>query len=90
MRLRVTPSGMDLVALEEESPEIADSRKAQKLSGELEWLTTRTRPDIAYAQHRISSLAGKVPKKALVEVLKRYTCKPISRIPKVRGWRQEN
>ena len=40
---------------------------AQKLAGSLIWLSTRERPDIAYAQHRHSSFAVRAPKKALAE-----------------------
>ena len=40
-------------------------RRSQKLVGPLIWLSTRTRPDVAYAQSRISSTATKAPKQAL-------------------------
>ena len=37
------------------------------MAGSLIWLSTRTRPDITYAQSRISSMATKAPKKAFQE-----------------------
>ena len=49
----------------ENDPTIFDVRQAQKLSGALIWLATRTRPDIVYAQSRISSLATRAPRRAL-------------------------
>ena len=50
------------------SPE--DVIRAQKMAGSLIWLSTRTRPDIAYAQSRISSMATKAPQIAVVEGLR--------------------
>merc|ERR1711867_125740 len=44
-----------------------DVHRAQKLSGSLIWLSTRTRPDISDAQSRISSMATKAPKRAFLE-----------------------
>merc|ERR1712240_217341 len=44
-----------------------DVYRAQKLSGSLIWLSTRTRPDITDAQSRISSMATKAPKRAFLE-----------------------
>ena len=44
-----------------------DVLMAQKLGGSLIWLSTRTRPDICFAQSRISSMATKAPKRAMVE-----------------------
>ena len=44
-----------------------DVHRAQKLAGSLIWLSTRTRPDITYAQSRISSMATKAPKRAFLE-----------------------
>ena len=38
--------------------------------GSLIWLSTRTRPDISYAQSRISSMATKAPKRAVLEGLR--------------------
>ena len=44
-----------------------DVRRSQKLSGSLIWLSTRSRPDICYAQSRISSMATKAPDQAFRE-----------------------
>merc|ERR1711989_15860 len=44
-----------------------DVHRAQKLSGSLMWLSTRTRPDDVYAQPRISSMATMAPKRAFLE-----------------------
>ena len=46
---------------EEKDPDSEDIHRAQKLAGSLIWLSTRTRPDIEYAQSRISSMATKAP-----------------------------
>ena len=46
-----------------------DIHRAQKLAGSLIWLSTRTRPDICYAQSRISSMSTKAPKRASIEGL---------------------
>ena len=40
------------------------------MAGSLIWLSTRTRPDLSYAQSRISSMATKAPKRAVVEGLR--------------------
>ena len=40
------------------------------MAGSLIWLSTRTRPDIAYAQSRISSMATKAPQRAVLEGLR--------------------
>ena len=53
---------------EDRNPE--DIWGAQKLVGSLIWLSTRTRPDISYAQSRISSMATKAPKRAMLEGMK--------------------
>ena len=47
-----------------------DVRRVQKLAGSLIWLSTRTRPDISYAQSRISSMSTKAPTRALEEGLR--------------------
>ena len=44
-----------------------DVMRAQKLAGSLIWLSTRARPDTCYAQSRISSMATKAPKAALLQ-----------------------
>jgi hypothetical protein len=46
-------------------PELATVRSAQKAVGELNWLSTRTRPDIAYAVQRAASFALRDPDRAL-------------------------
>ena len=48
---------------EESPPDPADVRKAQTLVGELLWLSTKTRPDIAYAVSWLGSRASKCPRK---------------------------
>ena len=47
-----------------------DILRAQKMAGSLIWLSTRTRPDISYAQSRISSMATKAPQRAVIEGLR--------------------
>ena len=47
-----------------------DVLRAQKLVGSLIWLSVRTRPDICYAQSRISSMATKAPRQAMLEGLR--------------------
>ena len=56
---------LELPVEENVAPE--DVHRAQKLAGSLIWLSTRTRPDITYAQSRISSMATKAPKRAFLE-----------------------
>ena len=64
----VVPGEVTTVALpEEEEPDPEDIFRAQRLAGSLIWLSTRTRPDITYAQSRISSMATKAPKRAFLE-----------------------
>ena len=66
----VTPgeqTGLELEDEKEENASIEEIRIAQKLAGSLIWLSTRTRPDIEYAQHRISNLAVRAPRKTLAE-----------------------
>ena len=48
---------------EESPPDPADVRRAQTLVGELLWLSTKTRPDIAYAVSWLGSRASKCPRK---------------------------
>ena len=58
------------VSLEEMTPDEIDSKdvhQAQKLARSLIWLSARTRPDITYAQSRISNLATTNPILALEE-----------------------
>ena len=64
----VAPGEVTTVALpEEEEPDPEHILRAQRVAGSLIWLSTRTRPDIAYAQSRISSMATKAPKRAFLE-----------------------
>ena len=42
-------------------------QRAQKSAGSLIWLSTRSRPDICYAQSRTSSMSSKAPQGALLE-----------------------
>ena len=55
---------------QEKNKEPDDVPTAQKMDGSLIWLSTRTRPDISYAQSRISPLASKAPKRAALEGLR--------------------
>ena len=69
-RSNATPGdaiGLELETLKEEDPDPEDVKLAQMLAGAFIWLSTRTRPDLAYVQHRISSLAVRAPKRALSE-----------------------
>ena len=59
------PTTVELPEQKELDPE--DIHRAQKMAGSLIWLSTRTRPDITYAQSRISSMMTKAPKTALME-----------------------
>ena len=61
------PVGLELEDEKGENASIEDVRLTHTLAGSLIWLSTRTRPYIAYAQHRISSLAVRAPRKALAE-----------------------
>ena len=65
-RPMLTPGEPAPVELPEEYEEDGlnpeDVIRAQKMAGSLIWLSTRTRPDIAYAQSRISSMATKAPR----------------------------
>ena len=67
-RSMVAPGEESKVALPvEQNIDPEDVHRAQKLAGSLIWLSTRTRPDITYAQSRISSMATKAPKRAFLE-----------------------
>ena len=49
-----------------ESPEFLKKvREAQKLAGEVLWLTTRTRPDLCYPIQKMTSAATKDPELAI-------------------------
>ena len=63
-----TPTTVELPVEEEQDPE--DIHRAQKIAGSLIWLSTRTRPDITYAQSRISSMMTKAPKTAVQEAIR--------------------
>ena len=62
------PTTVELPEEEEQDPE--DVHRAQKIAGSLIWLSTRTRPDITYAQSRISSMMTKAPKTAVLEAIR--------------------
>ena len=62
------PTTVDLPEEEEQDPE--DVHRTQKIAGSLVWLSTRTRPDITYAQSRISSMMTKAPKTAVLEAIR--------------------
>ena len=62
------PTTVELPVEEEQDPE--DVHRAQKIAGSLIWLSTRTRPDITYAQSRISSMMTKAPKAAVQEAIR--------------------
>ena len=49
-----------------EEPDAKEVWLCQKLAGALIWLATRTRPDIAFAQSRVSSDATKNPTRGLM------------------------
>merc|ERR1711973_738638 len=51
----------------EQNVDPEDVHRAQRLAGSLIWLSTRTRPDITYAQSRISSMATEAPRRAFLE-----------------------
>ena len=72
-RPMVTPGEPSPTELPEEYSEQLDPSdilRAQKMAASLIWLSTRTRPDIAYAQSRISSTATKAPQRAVIEGLR--------------------
>ena len=62
------PTTVELPVEEVQDPE--DVHRAQKIAGSLIWLSTRTRPDITYAQSRISSMMLKAPKTAVAEAIR--------------------
>ena len=62
------PTTVELPVEEVQDPE--DVHRAQKIAGSLIWLSTRTRPDITYAQSRISSMMLKAPKTAVTEAIR--------------------
>ena len=49
---------------EPENPNPSQLRKAQALAGALQWLTTRTRPDICFAVNKTAQLMSKFPEYA--------------------------
>ena len=49
--------------VEESPPEPADVKRAQTVVGELLWVSTKTRPDVAYAVSWMGSRASKCPKR---------------------------
>ena len=62
------PSGLEMsLETPEEDIDVGDVWKAQKIAGSLNWLSTRTRPDISYGQSRVSSMATTNPKQAILE-----------------------
>ena len=62
------PTTVELPEEKDQNPD--DIHRAQKIAGSLIWLSTRTRPDITYAQSRISSMMLKAPKTAVLEALR--------------------
>ena len=62
------PTTVELPEEDELDPE--DIHRAQKIAGSLIWLSTRTRPDITYAQSRISSMMLKAHQTAVAEAIK--------------------
>ena len=62
------PTSVEFPEEDEQYPE--DVHRAQKIAGSLIWLSTRTRPDITYAQSRISSMMTKAPKAAVLEAMR--------------------
>merc|ERR1711873_167078 len=59
------PTTVELPEEKDQNPD--DIHRAQRIAGSLIWLSTRTRPDITYAQSRISSMMTKAPKTAVLE-----------------------
>ena len=50
---------------DEEEPPLAEVRLAQRMAGGLNWLATRTRPDIAFTVSQLASAARRAPQRAL-------------------------
>ena len=50
---------------EEDEPQPADVHKAQRLAGGLNWLATRTRPDISFVVSQLASAATRAPLRAI-------------------------
>ena len=50
---------------EEDEPSPDDVHKAQRLAGGLNWLATRTRPDISFVVSQLSSVATRAPLRAI-------------------------
>ena len=50
---------------EEDEPDEKEVRTAQRLAGGLNWLATRTRPDIGFIVSQLSSAATKAPRRAI-------------------------
>ena len=74
-----SPILKELEAQPEQTPQISDIRAAQKIVGEILWVSCRTRPDLAYIISRLGQEVTKQPKQTLLHgqhVLKylRGTC----------------
>ena len=50
---------------DEEEPPLQEVRLAQRMAGGLNWLATRTRPDIAFTVSQLASAATRAPQRAL-------------------------
>ena len=50
---------------ENEGPLLEDTRTAQRLAGGLNWLATRTRPDLSFYVSQLASAATKQPVRAI-------------------------
>ena len=50
---------------DEEEPPLSEVRLAQRMAGGLNWLATRTRPDIAFTVSPLASAATRAPQRAL-------------------------
>ena len=53
------------VAEPEEGPPLSEVRVAQRMAGGLNWLATRTRPDVAFVVSQLASAATRAPQRAL-------------------------